>query len=218
MRFAREGRPFIAAAAGFAGLAWGYGYLVGLPLLSVCLATLLTLNTAFVGWFFRDPHRTIPQDDRLVVSPGDGKILDILEVDEPDVFEGPARRITIFLSVFNVHLQRSPVAGQVIHRDYHSGGYAVAWHAKASDENERASVGIMTPEGPLKVTQIAGLVARRIVTYPNEGDQLARGQHIGLIRFGSRVDLFIPLAWEVRCKPGDVVKGGATVMAMREAV
>lgn len=215
MRFAREGLPFIFGTALLAALAWWYALARGQPTGPLVLAIVLTLATAFVSWFFRDPHRTIPQADRLVVSPGDGKILEILEIDEPDVFDGPARRITIFLSVFNVHVQRSPVAGDVIHRDYHAGGYAVAWHPKASDENERASLGIETPEGRVKVTQIAGLIARRIVTYPKEGDQLARGQHIGLIRFGSRVDLFIPRSWEVRCAPGDVVTGGETVMALR---
>lgn len=215
MRFAREGLPFIAGAAVLAGLAWWVALASGQPTGLVVLAIVLTSNTAFVAWFFRDPERAIPQEDGLVVSPGDGKILEILEVDEPDVFDGPARRITIFLSVFNVHVQRSPAAGYVIHRDYHAGGFAVAWHPKASDENERASVGIQTPEGRIKVTQIAGLIARRIVTYPKEGDQLARGQHIGLIRFGSRVDLFIPRSWEVCCAPGDHVKGGETVMAFR---
>jgi phosphatidylserine decarboxylase len=217
MRFAREGLPFISVAAILSGLAWWYGLARGQPTSLVVLASVLTLTTVFVAWFFRDPHRVIPQEDLLVVSPADGKVLEIREVDEPDVFQGPARRITIFLSVFNVHVQRSPTAGKVIHRDYHAGGYAVAWHPKASDENERASVGIQTPEGRLKVTQIAGLIARRIVTYPKEGDQLARGQHIGLIRFGSRVDLFIPRTWEVRCAPGDAVKGGETVMAARVA-
>jgi phosphatidylserine decarboxylase len=216
MRFAREGLPFIAGAAFLAGSTWWFGFARGQPTWLVVLASLLTLNTAFVAYFFRDPKREIPQEEGLVVSPADGKILEILEVEEPDVFSGPARRITIFLSVFNVHVQRSPTAGDVVHRDYHSGGYAVAWHPKASDENERASTGISTPEGRLKVTQIAGLIARRIVTYPKEGDQLARGQHIGLIRFGSRVDLFIPRTWDVRCAPGDVVKGGETVMAVRK--
>jgi phosphatidylserine decarboxylase len=215
MRFAREGLPFISGAAVLAGLTWWYGLARGQPTWLVILACLLTLTTAFVAWFFRDPDREIPQGEGLVVSPADGKILEILEVEEPDVFDGPARRITIFLSVFNVHVQRSPTGGDVVHRDYHAGGYAVAWHPKASDENERASVGIQTPEGRIKVTQIAGLIARRIVTYPKEGDQLARGQHIGLIRFGSRVDLFIPSSWEVRCAPGDVVRGGETVMAAR---
>ncbi len=215
MRFAREGIPFISVSALLAALTWWYALANGQPTAWVVLAIVLTVTAAFISWFFRDPQRAIPREDGLVVSPADGKILEILEVDEPDVFAGPARRITIFLSVFNVHVQRSPLAGEVIHRDYHAGGYAVAWHPKASDENERASLGIQTPEGRIKVTQIAGLIARRIVTYPKEGDQLTRGQHIGLIRFGSRVDLFIPRSWEVRCVPGDMVKGGETVMAFR---
>ena len=213
MKFAREGLPFISITAVAAGVAWWYGLHLGQPLWSVVLAGTLTVLTAFTAWFFRDPHRIVPEEVGLVVSPADGKVIDILEVDEPDVFGGPARRITIFLNIFNVHVQRAPVAGEVVHRDYFPGAYMVAWHEKASAENERASLGFRTPDGPVKVTQIAGLVARRIVTYPSEGDQLVRGQHIGLIRFGSRVDLFIPLDWEVHCEPGDHVKGGETVVA-----
>lgn len=214
MRFAREGLPFISVAAFVSGLTAWHALTKDQPMGWAVLAVVLTLTTAFIAWFFRDPHRVIPQGDGLVVSPADGKILEILDVDEPDVFNGPARRITIFLSVFDVHIQRSPTAGEVIHRDYHPGGFRVAWHPKASDENERASTGIQTPAGRVKVTQIAGLIARRIVTYPKEGDQLTRGQHIGIIRFGSRVDLFIPRSWELRCAPGDTVKGAETVLAL----
>jgi phosphatidylserine decarboxylase len=212
MRFAREGRPFILAGVVLAGAGWAS--LLLLPqAVGVGFGALSTVLALFVCWFFRDPERTDPGTAGLVVAPGDGKVIEIVETEEPTVLEGPARRISIFLSVFDVHVQRAPVSGDVIHRDYHSGGYAVAWHPKASEENERASVGIRTRSGPVLVRQIAGLVARRIVTYPEEGDRLTRGERIGLIRFGSRVDLFIPMSWKVRCRPGDRAVGGETVMA-----
>jgi phosphatidylserine decarboxylase len=212
MRFAPEGLPFILAGLILALAGWSS--LLLLPRAAgVSLGVLFTVLALFVSWFFRDPERTDPGGETTVVAPADGKVIDIVEVNEPTVFGGPARRISIFLSVFNVHVQRAPVAGEVVHRDYHPGGYAVAWHPKASDENERASVGIRTASGPVLVRQIAGLIARRIVTYPEEGDTLRRGERIGLIRFGSRVDLFIPLSWEVRVEPGDATVGGETVMA-----
>lgn len=209
MRFAREGRPFIitawlatATALLFAQGIWGWS-LVGA----------LALVAQFVTYFFRDPHRTDPDDAAAVVSPADGKIIAITEVDEATYIEGTCRRVTIFLSIFNVHVQRAPTSGEVDHRAYVPGGYAVAWHPKASEENERASVGLRTSESRVLVTQIAGLIARRIVTYPQVGDVLRRGERIGLIRFGSRVDLFLPLHWPLSCTVGDVVRGGESVLA-----
>lgn len=211
MRFAREGRPFMIAA-------W-----------VATLATWLLINPSrasewsvvaafavlamFVSYFFRDPHRIDPDDATAVVSPADGKVIDISEVEESTYIRGVCRRITIFLSVFNVHVQRAPTGGRVDHRAYHPGGFAVAWHPKASEENERASVGVNSGGARLMITQIAGLIARRIVTYPSEGDALRRGERIGLIRFGSRVDLFLPRSWPVSCEVGDVVRGGESILA-----
>jgi phosphatidylserine decarboxylase len=140
-------------------------------------------------------------------------VIDIREVEEPTFLGGVARRITIFLSVFDVHVQRAPVSGTVEHRSYKPGEYAVAWLEKASQDNEQASLGITTPHGRVLVRQIAGLVARRIVTDPVEGDSVERGERIGLIRFGSRVDLFLPLEWEVTCSVGARVRVGATPLA-----
>jgi phosphatidylserine decarboxylase len=214
MRLAPEGRPFIIGTGILALVAWGAVLLAGgshrWPLV---LAGLLTVLTAFVTWFFRDPRRTAPSDDRWVLSPADGKVLDITETVEDTFFRGACRRVTIFLSVFNVHVQKAPTAGVVTHRSYRPGAFAVAWKPKASEDNEQASLGFVTPHGPLLVRQIAGLVARRIVTDPNEGDRVRRGDRIGLIRFGSRVDLFLPLDWPVECAVGDVVRGGSTSVA-----
>lgn len=178
----------------------------------------VTALACLVFYFFRDPEREIPEAHGLVLAPGDGKVIEITEVEEPTFFEGPCRRISIFLSIFNVHVQRAPTSGSVAHRAYTRGGFAVAWHPKASAENEQSSVGVVTESGRLLVRQIAGLIARRIITYPKEGQTLERGERIGLIRFGSRVDLFIPLEWPLECAVGDRAVGGTTIMARQAAV
>ena len=218
MRFAPEGYPFMLGAVLFAALAWvavpvsGAWTTVPAPL-TIVPASLLTVLAAFVFYFFRDPEREIPSREGVVISPGDGKIIDIREVEEPSFIEGLCRRITIFLSVFNVHVQRAPVSGEVAHREYRPGEYAVAWHPKASENNEQSSLGLITRGHRVLVRQIAGLIARRIVTYPGQGEHVERGERIGIIRFGSRVDLFIPLDWTLDCSLGDKVAGGSTVLA-----
>jgi phosphatidylserine decarboxylase len=218
MRLAREGMPFLLMFAATALLLWAVGTQAPWPgrtwrVVLLSLASLFTVLTLFTGWFFRDPDRTPPADPTAVVSPADGKVLSVDEVDEPTFMGGAARRITVFLNVFNVHVQRSPASGTVEHYEYRPGEYLVAWEPKASERNEQASIGIRTEFGPVLSRQIAGLVARRIVTYPREGDGIGRGDRYGLIRFGSRVDLFVPLHWNVVAAPGDVVKAGETVVA-----
>ena len=214
MRLAPEGRPFIAGAAVLALGAWAMVLIAGGGAdWTLGLASALTGLTALVSWFFRDPPRAGPSDAGLVLSPADGKILDIAEIIEDTFFGGPCRRLTIFLSVFNVHVQRAPVGGDITHRHYRPGAFAVAWKPKASEGNEQASLGFQTSNGRVLVRQIAGLIARRIVTDPNEGDRVARGDRIGIIRFGSRVDLFLPLEWTLECAVGDMVRGGLTPLA-----
>lgn len=215
MSFAREGYPFIAIGVLLAGACWaGYAVLGGWLRWPAAVLTVLAL---FVVWFFRNPDPGTPTEPGLVVAPGHGKVISIGEVDEPTYMGGKARRITIFLSVFDVHVQRSPVSGTVEHRVYKPGKYLVAWEEKASADNEQASLGIRTDAGPVLVRQIAGLVARRIVTDQQPGDSVSRGERIGLIRFGSRVDLFIPLDWEVVSSVGDRVRVGSTVLARQPA-
>ena len=211
VRFAREGYPFILAGLIAAALAWAavpaWDARMALP------ASALTVLAGFVCYFFRDPERNAPAENGTVLAPADGKIIDVREVGEPSFFGGRCRRITIFLNVFNVHVQRAPVSGRVVHREYRAGEYAVAWHPKASEVNEQASLGLGAPAGRVLVRQIAGLIARRIVTYPEIGDDVRQGDRIGLIRFGSRVDLFIPHDWPVCCEVNDKVRGGSTVCA-----
>ncbi len=213
MRFAREGYPFMLGTVLCAALSWVVVRVLGPRLWTILPASLLTLLAAFVFYFFRDPEREIPSGHGVVISPGDGKIIDIREVNEPSFVEGACRRITIFLSVFNVHVQRAPVSGEVAHREDRPGEYAVAWHPKASEKNEQSSLGLNARGHRVLVRQIAGLIARRIVTYPERGEHVERGERIGLIRFGSRVDLFIPLDWSLDCAVGDKVAGGSTVLA-----
>ena len=212
MSLAREGYPFVTLALLLCAAAWFLALRVGAPWTGG-LAWVLSALVLFVAWFFRNPAPRIPDDGRLVVAPGQGKVIDIREVEEPTFLRSAARRITIFLSVFDVHVQRAPVSGTVEHRSYRPGAYAVAWLEKASEENEQASLGITTPHGRVLVRQIAGLVARRIITDPAEGDAVERGERIGLIRFGSRVDLFLPLDWEITCSVGDKARVGATALA-----
>jgi phosphatidylserine decarboxylase len=177
------------------------------------IAGLTGVLTLFTLYFFRNPTPDVPAGEDLVLAPGEGRVIQIARVDEPVFLEGPANRISIFLSVFNVHVQRAPITGRVAYRHYNPGKYLAAWNPKASEENEQASLGIEAAEDRVLVRQIAGLVARRVVTDPEMGDAVTRGERIGLIRFGSRVDLFIPPAWEILCREGEKVKVGETVLA-----
>jgi phosphatidylserine decarboxylase len=218
-RLAPEGWPFIliglVATGILAGLVWTVG-----PSLPPWLRTsflwgswILALLTVFTVFFFRDPTPQIPIGDDLVVAPGEGRVIQITQVEEPAFLEGPATRISIFLSVFNVHVQRAPISGEVGYRHYNPGKYLAAWNPKASEENEQASTGIQSGNHKVLVRQIAGLVARRVVTDHSEGRMVSRGDRIGIIRFGSRVDLFIPPEWEVMCCGGDKVRVGESVLA-----
>ncbi|MDH5509660.1 MAG: phosphatidylserine decarboxylase family protein [Nitrospinota bacterium] len=168
---------------------------------------------AFVLFFFRDPSRVIPADEDLIVSPADGKVIRIDSSYQNDDFPDGAVCVSIFLSIFNVHVQRSPIAGTVANKKYNKGLYLAAWNHKASEDNESNLTIFDTSIGKVGVKQIAGLVARRVVTRVNVGQSLAKGEHIGLIRFGSRVDLILPRNVELLSKMGDKVSGGSTVMA-----
>jgi phosphatidylserine decarboxylase len=176
-------------------------------------AWILSAAAVFRLWVFRGPDPSRPSDADLVVAPGQGKIVAIQDVEEHTFMAGPARKISIFLSVFDVHVQRAPVSGTVEFQAYDPGKYVAGWLEKASDDNEQASLGIATEKGRVLVRQVAGLIARRIITDASEGDSVERGKRFGLIRFGSRVDLFVPMHWEVLCAVGDKVRVGTTVIA-----
>ncbi len=198
------------------------GYYYGISLVLVALAVAALTHTwwwsvlplgfaAFFLWFFRDPQREIPKGVGLVVSPADGKVTSVETIRTPD---GERTRISIFLNVFNVHVNRAPVAGVVRGVRYQKGAFVNAMDAASADRNEQ-NVCVMEAEDGYEVVfkQIAGLLARRIVFRQAVGDRLERGQRVGLIKFGSRTDLILPVDTDVRVNVGTVVKGGSTVLA-----
>jgi phosphatidylserine decarboxylase len=212
VKVAREGIVFIVIAWLLAlGALWmgvarhspGW-YIVAVPLVVIAL---------WVVYFFRDPERTGARGEHLVVSPADGLVVMVAEVEEPTFISGMATRISIFMNVFNVHVNRYPVNGVVRYLQYNKGLFLHAAHEKASLDNEQMSVGIESGSRRILVRQIAGLIARRIVNYAKAGDAAEQGARMGIIRFGSRVDVFIPTDSAVRIKVGERTVAGTTVLA-----
>ena len=198
------------------------GYFYGIAFLAVALLLYVFLGNwiwslapillaAFFLWFFRDPERDIPQGEGLVVSPADGKVTEVLRVATP---EGETLRLSIFLSVFNVHVNRSPIGGMLREVRYQKGEFLNALNPASADRNEQSLVVVESDEGyTIAFKLIAGLLARRIVFNPIAGTRLERGQRVGLIKFGSRVDVLIPANAQLRVKLGDHVKGGSSILA-----
>ncbi len=212
MKFAREGLPFIAIAAVFALLALILASRRGgWP--SWVLTAVMVVVAIWVAYFFRDPERSGARGDRVVTAPADGKVVLITEVDEPAFIHGRALRVSIFMNVFNVHVNRYPVSGTVKYVQYNPGKFLNAAVEKSSLENEQRSVGIESGPYRILVRQIAGLIARRIVTYSRTGERVEQGERMGLIRFGSRVDIFLPTDAQVRVKIGELTTAGTTVVA-----
>ncbi len=205
MRVAPEGWPFIAIAwVVLAVLGWFH----------IWIAVALGLPIAlWVVAFFRDPLRDGPRGDELVLAPADGKVVSVIPIDEPVFLRGPAVRVSIFMNVFNVHVNRYPTRGRVGFRAYVKGKFGHAGPEKASTDNEQSSVGLDTPRGKLLIKQIAGSIARRIVTDHAEGAEVGQAERMGLIRFGSRVDLFVPPGADVLVKVGEHTKAAQTVVA-----
>lgn len=212
MSFAREGMPFILGAAVIAVASYALALNRRSWPLWV-LAFVLTLLAIWVAYFFRDPERPGPRGDALVIAPADGRIVHITEVDEPAYLRARALRVSIFMNVFNVHVNRYPVSGPVEYLHYNPGKFLNAASEKSSLENEQMSVGIAPGAGRVMMRQIAGLVARRIVTYSKVGDSARQGERMGLIRFGSRVDVFLPVNAAVEARVGQTTKAGVTVIA-----
>jgi len=201
------------------------GYIYGLSLLAVAAVLAWAtgnwawsiapmLLAAFFLWFFRDPERAIPSEPGLIVSPGDGLVTETVSITTP---EGPRQRISIFLSVFDVHVNRSPIAGVLTSVHYQKGQYLNAMNPASADQNEQNIATVRG--GGIEVTfkQIAGLLARRIVFNMRAGDKVERGQRVGLIKFGSRVNVLLPANAEIRVKVGQRVKGGSSVLAVIKA-
>jgi len=164
--------------------------------------------------FFRSPKRKIKEDETQVLCPADGKVVVIEETEETEYFKDKRIQISVFMSPVNVHVNRNPISGVIKYFKYHPGKYLVAWHPKSSTENERTTVVTENSAGiPVLFRQIAGALARRIVWYVKEGDKVKQGEQFGFIKFGSRVDIFVPLGTTIRVAIGEVVKGGQTVLA-----
>ena len=208
---AREGIPFVAAGLLLCAACWyarqwnpalGFG------------AALFAAATAFMAFFFRDPRRRAPALPGAVVSAADGRVVAVERLAHDDYVGGPATRISVFLSVFNVHVNRVPHEGEVDFVDRRSGRYRVAYAEQASEDNEQSVIGIRCGDHRLVVKQIVGILARRIACYLAPGQQVRRGERFGLIRFGSRVDLILPESTRIEVSVGDRVRGGETVMGV----
>ena len=185
-----------------------------LEIWSLIILIPLLILYGLVFWFFRVPNRDIVDHKENVIAPVDGKVVMIKEVFEDEFLKEKAIQISIFMSPLNVHICRYPVSGKVIYKKYHPGKYLVPWHEKSSNENERTTVAVESLTNHKVVfRQIAGYVARRIVFYCNEGDTSKAGHEFGFIKFGSRMDVFLPLDTEITCKIGDKTKGGIDVIA-----
>ncbi|MEG6586026.1 phosphatidylserine decarboxylase family protein [Dendrosporobacter sp. 1207_IL3150] len=198
----------------------GYIYIFLLAIITIIVALAVHpywsiipgVLTLFVSFFFRNPKRTIPSDECLVVSPADGKVMSVTEFHDDQFVNEPCNKVTIFLSVFDVHVNRSPIAGEIKYQQYTCGRFKPAYKESAGCENERHSIGIENERMRIVVTQIAGLIARRIVSWVTLGSMLQRGERYGLIKFGSCTEIIMPKDVEVLVKKGDRVKGGETVI------
>lgn len=184
--------------------------------LNYLLLHILTIIAGFVFlfnfYFFRDPERVTPQGDNLIISPADGKIIKIDEVEEPLFFKQRTRMISIFMSVVSVHVNRFPITGKVEYIDYQVGKFLAAFDHKASDENEQSIIGVSGGNKKILFKQIAGIIARRIVYKVNKNDEVQAGDRFGLIHYGSRVDMFFPLDVDVRVKMNEMVKSGESII------
>lgn len=203
---AAEGWPFIVPLAVLTVLLFVFGWMT--------VAVVLLLLTLFIVFFFRDPERRVPEGNNLVVSPADGKIVVVKDIYEPTYLKRDVKQISIFLSVFNVHVNRTPLEGTVELVQYNPGKFHVASVDKASLYNEQTAMVVVHGKQKILVKQIAGLIARRIICYAKPGDALKAGERYGLIRFGSRVDIFLPKDADIRVNVGDRVKGARDIIGV----
>lgn len=207
---AKEGYPFILLFLGITAvtaLIWGLGFPVTLP----------AAASVFTIYFFRNPARTVPVEEKAVISPADGRIIEVRKVREERILKADVLKISIFMSVFNVHVNRVPYCGKVKNIYYNKGKFLSAFKEKASLDNEQNAILLETEQGSnILFVQIAGLIARRIVCYLNSGDEVSKGDRFGLIRFGSRVDIYLPADTKINIQKGAKVQAGETILAYLE--
>ncbi len=216
MTIHKEGIATISLTALVVGLLniANFSYLFPISALAAWIVFVLLLGLfLFIVSFFRMPNRLLTLDSSAIVSPADGKVVVIEEVEPDEFYQEKRIQISVFMSPANVHVNRTPIAGNVIYNQYHPGKYLVAWHPKSSTDNERWSIVIENSKGSILCKQIAGALARRICNYAEVGKQFEQCGEYGFIKFGSRVDLLLPVGTKINCKIGDTVKGGVTVLA-----
>ena len=212
--FHREGYKIITGSSVlFVGLLLLINQLLPATIIGTLLMIALLVFYILILQFFRNPKRNTKIDENTIVAPADGKVVVIEKVNEPEYFKKECTQISIFMSPLNVHVNRYPISGDVVYEKYYKGKYLVAWHPKSSTENERTTVVVKGAKGEVLFRQIAGAVARRIVKYSKTGDQAKQGEDFGFIKFGSRVDIFIPNDCKINVKLDAIVKGGETILA-----
>ena len=215
MTIHREGYKYITIATVlFALIAWlNQHFLIDILWIYWPIQLVFFLLWLWIVWFFRIPNRVFTQGEDLVIAPADGKVVVIEETTETEYFKDKRLQVSIFMSPLNVHVNRSPIKGEVKYMKYHPGKYLVAWHPKSSTENERTTVVVGNQKNTLLMRQIAGALARRICYYVKEGQPIAQNEEFGFIRFGSRVDIYFPVGTQIDVKIGQKVEGGVTVLA-----
>lgn len=214
MTIHKEGRALLfVLLIVFVGIIWASDYYLSDVLRNIIIGA-YAIFYLIILQFFRNPIFSVAKNPKHIIAPADGKVVVIEEVEEPEYFKGKRKQISIFMSPFNVHVNRMPVEGSISYYKYHPGKYLVAWHPKSSTENERTTVVAKMSNGTeVLFRQIAGALARRIKCYVQQGQKLEQGQEFGFIKFGSRVDIFLPLDAVINVKIDDVTKGGKTVIA-----
>ena len=216
MKIHKEGYQSIGIAALLFGIInlFSFNFLSGnYPMIAIIVFAVTLLLFLFIVSFFRIPNRLLTDEEDQIICPADGKVVVIEEVVEEEFFKDKRIQVSIFMSPANVHVNRNPISGAVMYSKYHKGKYLVAWHPKSSTENERHSVVLQNERGELLVKQIAGALAKRIVNYLTPGNIVNQGSEMGFIKFGSRVDVLLPLNAKVQVELNQTVKGGVTVLA-----
>lgn len=216
MKFHKEGIPSLILVLIFGVVlnVISYAFFADLIIVKALVWALSIFLLIVILQFFRDPSRTFTIDDNKIICPADGKVVVIEETVETEYFKDKRIQVSVFMSPINVHINRNPISGVVKYFKYHPGLYLVAWHPKSSTENERTTIVVEHKNGKeILFRQIAGALARRIVWYVKEGDKVNQTEQFGFIKFGSRVDIYLPIGTEINVKINEVVKGGQTVLA-----
>lgn len=215
MNIHKEGYKIIPIAALLLGLLYALLYwLIPFQIVQIILGIAAIIFFILIVRFFRDPEFPVEKNDKQIIAPADGKVVVIEETEETEYLKEKRIQVSIFMSPLNVHVNRSPVAGEVSYFKYHPGKFLVAWHPKSSTDNERTSIGLKLPTGAeIMMRQVAGAVARRICFYSKPGNPVEQGEKFGFIRFGSRIDLYLPLDSKIKVKIDDISYGGKTVIA-----